>query len=458
MADFRALLGDRSVNAALAWLSTGLLVVAAAALLAAGEWLWPVFALLTIGVVLLPPVLTRDLATTMPGELVALVALPALFRAAGLFLQVTPSVAIAGLALLVVLALDDFTSLEMAPRFAVVFVVITTMAFAGAWAIAEFAADVLLGTDFVGGQREMNLNLLTATIVGVIAGLVCEAYFRRTDGAAPLTGTLGALPFGTGASTDADRSMATDDPTGRSDETDRADGADQADLDETGTDGVGGSEPAEADGSEPEDRVGASPAYRLAIRALQVVLVGIVGYSLVTLKGTLFVNSFVPLALTFLPVLARRRYGYPMHAGLALLIALAATLHAVGAMGPYETTGWYDTVTHALSSTLVAGVGFAVAHGLELHTDRVSFSPRFRGAFVVLFVLAVGVLWEILEFGSGLAAGVFGGEVLAQYGVEDIVQDLVFNTVGALLVALWGTDLFRRPARALAGSVGGLLR
>ena len=114
--------------------------------------------------------------------------------------------------------------------------------------------------------------------------------------------------------------------------------------------------------------------------------------------------------------------------------------------------------THALSSTLVAGVGYALAHGLELHTDRVSFSSRFRGVFIILFVLAVGVLWELMEFGTGLLAGAVGDEILAQYGVSDIVKDLVFNTVGAMVVALWGTPLFRRLARGIGGDVGGLLR
>lgn len=454
MVDFRALLEGRSVNAALAWLSTGVLVLAAVALLAVGKRLWPAFALLAVGVVLLPPVLTRDLATTMPGELVALVALPVVLRAAGLFLQATPFVAMAGLALLVILVLDGFTSLEMAPRFAVLCVVITTMAFAGSWAIAEFAADAFLGTDFVGGQRELNLDLLTATVVGALAGVVFEAYFRETDGVAPLRGT----PLGTATSAGADRPGEDGAPPDRSDEVDPTAGTGEPDEVGAGTDRADGAGPTVVDESDAEDGVEESPTYRLAIRALQLVLVGIVGYSLVTLEGKLFVNSAVPLALTFLPAVARRKYGYPMHAGLALLISLAATFHAVGALGPYNATDWYDTVTHALSSTLVAGVGYAVAHGLELHTDRVSFSPRFRGAFIVLFVLAIGVLWELLEFTSGLAIGLVGEPVLAQYGVDDIVKDLVFNTVGALLVALWGTQLFRRPARALGGSVGGLLR
>lgn len=443
MPDFGVLLDERPVNAGLAWLATGALVLAALVLLAGGEWLWPAFALVTTAVVVLPPVLSRDPATTMPGELVALVALPIGARAAGLFSQVTPFVAIAGLALLVVLVLDGYTSLEMAPRFAVAFVVVTTMAFAGFLAVGEFAADALLGTDFVEGQREMNVDLLTATVVGLIAGVAFETYFRETDGSAPLRGPRRATPSATETAPHAGRTDRTGAPGGRADESDPPN--------ETAPD-------SEVDDSAATDGVAASPRYRLAIRTLQFVLVGIVGYSLVTLNGKLFVNSAVPLALTFLPAVVRHQYGYPMHARLALLVSLAAALHAIGALGPYTATDWYDTVTHALSSTLVAGVGYAVARGLDLHSDRVSFSPRFRAAFVVLFVLAVGVLWELLEFGSGLLTALFGEPVLAQYGVEDIVKDLVFNVVGALLVALWGTALFRRPARALAGHVGGLLR
>jgi len=440
MADFRALLHGRSRNAATAWLATVVMVLAAGALLATADWLWAAFALLVVGVVIVPPFVTHDVETPLPGELVAVVAIPVAARSLGLFPEITPFVTMAGLALLLLLVLDEFTSLEMAPRFAVLFVVVVTMAFAGAWVMAQFAADALVGTEYVEGQRDLNLALLTATVVSLVAGIVCEAYFRETDGEAPLSGRSFGLPFRdlvTGGQPDMDDDSDPEDG-------DRSDGTDE--------------EPDAMDVDEADDGVEESPLFRYSIRGLQAILVIIVAYSIVTVHPSLFVNSAVPLALTLLPAIARRRYDYPMHAPLALLIALAATLHAVGALGPYQQTNWWDTMTHALSSTLVAGVGYTIAHSLELHTDRVEFSPKFRGVFIVMFVLAVGVLWEILEFASGIAAGFFGGEVLAQYGASDIVKDLAFNTVGAIIVALWGTQLFRRPARKLTGSVGELLR
>lgn len=48
-----------------------------------------------------------------------------------------------------------------------------------------------------------------------------------------------------------------------------------------------------------------------------------------------------------------------------------------------------------------------------------------------MFVLAAGIFWEVLEFALG--------GLVTVYGIDDIVTDLLFNGVGAILVALWGT-------------------
>ncbi|ELY39917.1 hypothetical protein C497_04132 [Halalkalicoccus jeotgali B3] len=61
--------------------------------------------------------------------------------------------------------------------------------------------------------------------------------------------------------------------------------------------------------------------------------------------------------------------------------------------------------------------------------------------FILLFVLAFGVFWEVLEFAIATISPSLGlGTVLTQYGLEDTMLDLVFDTVGAIIVALWGTS------------------
>jgi hypothetical protein len=61
--------------------------------------------------------------------------------------------------------------------------------------------------------------------------------------------------------------------------------------------------------------------------------------------------------------------------------------------------------------------------------------------FILTFTLALGVFWEVLEFFIRLSAEFLGIEaILVQYGLADTITDLVFDTVGAVLVALFGTE------------------
>jgi hypothetical protein len=195
----------------------------------------------------------------------------------------------------------------------------------------------------------------------------------------------------------------------------------------------------------------------MAVRAMQVLLVGIAGYALVTVNFGLLANAVLPLLVTLTPEFVAWRYDHTMSGGLALWIATAAFLHSVGALGPYKWIGWYDQVTHTLSATLVAGVGYALVQALDESSDSVEFPPEFRFLFIVLFVVAFGVVWEIAEFASGGLASLVGGEaVLAQYGMSDIVLDLVFNGLGAVAVALWGTGYFDGVADVFSRGVAGV--
>ena len=409
MASLRDLVASHRYDALAAWAITLGLVVTAGRFLRAGEPDWALFTTLLVAVAVTVPAATRDPAVTVPAELLGVAALPVVVRAAGALPQATPFVAAAGLAVLVAVVLDAFTSLSMTPRFAAVFVVVTTMAAAGTWAVGTFVADAVAGTTFVGGKTELMWDLVVATVVGVGAGVLLDLYFEFSDRVDRLRAAGGGVDAGT------------------------------------------------ADAG--ADLPGAGRRHTLVVRALQLPLAGIAGVALARGNATLAVNSLGPLAITFLPALLRREYDYAMDAGLVVWITLAATLHAVGALGLYESVGWYDSLTHAFSASIVAGVGYALARSVERHTTAVTFTRGFRATFVVLFVLAVGVAWEILEFASGGLATLLGGEaVLAQYGTTDIVNDLVFNTVGAVLVAGVASAHFESLAARLAGSVGVLVR
>ncbi|QLG47746.1 hypothetical protein [Natrinema halophilum] len=177
--------------------------------------------------------------------------------------------------------------------------------------------------------------------------------------------------------------------------------------------------------------------------------VGLIGMLFVGIdrgNGGIVINTAVALAVTQLPPILERDYEIPMDPRLTLWITTAVFLHAFGTVGlPGATTtlytdiGWWDHLTHALSASLVAGAGYATVRAFDEHAEGVHLPQRFIAVFILLFVLAFGVLWEILEFAIALSADAFGIDaVLTQYGLGDTMLDFVFNSIGALIVALWG--------------------
>jgi len=184
------------------------------------------------------------------------------------------------------------------------------------------------------------------------------------------------------------------------------------------------------------------------VRFLQAVMVAILGIGLYTGNAGIAVNAAVGLLVTQLPAVLERRYQITMNVGLVLWITLAMFLHALGTvplLGPdfatlYGSTWWWDHMTHALSSSLVVGSAYALTRALQEHTEYIHIGPKFTFAYLLVFVMAFGVFWELLEFYIAVGAELFGvPKVLTQYGLEDTVLDLVYNTIGGLLVAIFGT-------------------
>lgn len=182
---------------------------------------------------------------------------------------------------------------------------------------------------------------------------------------------------------------------------------------------------------------------RLLTRLLQFVLAGICLAGLVTLRLGMAVSGAFGLALTLIPAAIRREYDYTMSPALVLWITIAVCLHSVGSLGPYSWFSWFDSVTHTVSATVVAGLGYATFRGFDQHSEELHVSASFRPVFIVVFVLAVSVVWELLGFASGQVSQVLGIEApLIVYGVDDIVTDMVFNTIGGLIVAVGGSGYF----------------
>ncbi|MFB6112443.1 MAG: hypothetical protein ABEJ35_07930 [Halobacteriaceae archaeon] len=189
------LLRDQARNTILAWGLTGFVAVVVVEGLLSNDIAWAGFAAVVLTLAVVPPVAYRNPRVLLPWEVLALAALPLLGRAFATQLltgRLATYLAVAAVALVVAVELDVFTTVRMTEWFAVLFVVIATMAAAGVWAVVRWAADLWLGTSFLltPGVPEAEIEeavmweFVYSTAAGILAGVVFEVYFRRRSRAA----------------------------------------------------------------------------------------------------------------------------------------------------------------------------------------------------------------------------------------------------------------------------------
>lgn len=160
------------------------------------------------------------------------------------------------------------------------------------------------------------------------------------------------------------------------------------------------------------------------------------------------VNALVALCVALLPVFVEVAPQFVLARNVAfgpelpLWLAAAGFLHSLGMLGLYESTWWWDHLTHTVSAALVAALIYA---GLVVTrpTTGAGLSPGGIAAATVLFTFAVGVSWELLELVAREVGERYDVEpVLVHYGWRDTAFDLGFDLVGALLVVLLDLRIF----------------
>lgn len=188
--DVEALIRDRRLNAWLSWALVGFLLIASITALVRGDFLWAAFALVVAILAILPPVALRNRYAMIPWEVTVLTALPILGGALA-SIELTSDLAtylsVAAIALVVAVELHIFTSVRMNDAFAVLFVVVATLATAGAWAVVRWLVDLGLGTTFLLDptleehviEEALMWEFVASTGAGILAGIFFAFYVRR---------------------------------------------------------------------------------------------------------------------------------------------------------------------------------------------------------------------------------------------------------------------------------------
>jgi hypothetical protein len=174
-------------------------------------------------------------------------------------------------------------------------------------------------------------------------------------------------------------------------------------------------------------------------RGMQLLLVAMTLLGFYVGESKFVVNSVIGLLISFLPSLLERDPGISLSPGLVIWIISALFLHALGSAGFYTAIPWWGHLTHSLSASLVAEIGYTVVRSVDIHSEEVRLPDRFMFVFILMTVLAFGVVWELFEYGLDIIANITKLTMpLAQHGLEDTMKDMTFNTIGALIVAVLG--------------------
>lgn len=116
------------------------------------------------------------------------------------------------------------------------------------------------------------------------------------------------------------------------------------------------------------------------------------------------------------------------------MLVLALLLHVSGNVAGFYTTyaPVYDKISHFISAALVAMMGFVSVATLEHYTE-IEMNRPMIAFFILIFTVAIGTFWEMVEFFQDLILG-----TAYQASLEDTMVDLIADTLGGVIVAVLG--------------------
>jgi len=166
------------------------------------------------------------------------------------------------------------------------------------------------------------------------------------------------------------------------------------------------------------------------------------------LAAILFLLAF---GLSMIPVLLNQVYGTKLPWVLDLIVSYMLFAHMIGFLLLYDVWPFWDDIGHIIGSMAITVIGFFIVYIYD-YTSRIKVTKGMMILFAVLWTMALGGVWEIIEFiwdfivsASGIvtATGQYG---FAQNGLFDTMADLTIDLVGSL-VAATGCLFFIRHAK-----------
>ncbi len=151
--------------------------------------------------------------------------------------------------------------------------------------------------------------------------------------------------------------------------------------------------------------------------------------------GYLFTFAIIlALGVSLIPSIVQRSYRVTLPFELDLLVTLMIFLHTFmgEGLGFYSKYWVFDNVLHLFGSGVSALLAFIITFSLH-YTGKLRLTYPLIGLFTVTFSMALGGMWEILEFSVDTLFN-----KTTQHGLTDTMSDLIYDLLGGCIAAAFG--------------------
>jgi hypothetical protein len=150
-------------------------------------------------------------------------------------------------------------------------------------------------------------------------------------------------------------------------------------------------------------------------------------------------GCIIAIIISFIPTILKRNYEITLPLILDIFITIALILHVGGGLLGAYNIAHYDTLTHFVSSFLVAFLAFVVIYILDEYWDGLTMDKYAMAFVVVITTIAMGVIWEFNEWLSDI---IF--KTSEQWGYTDTLKDLFIDMLAGIAMAFVGVNMIKR--------------
>ena len=150
-------------------------------------------------------------------------------------------------------------------------------------------------------------------------------------------------------------------------------------------------------------------------------------------------GCIIGIILSFIPSILHKNFNITLPWILDTLIAFALFLHIGGVvLNAYHIIPFYDTLTHFVSSIIVAFLAFVSIYILDKYWKGLHMNKYAMAFIVIIFTMAMGVVWEFFEWTTDLLFG-----TNEQWGLHDTMKDLLIDTIAGIFIAFIGVNMIK---------------